>query len=102
MGDDFMRRVIHGLQEAGHRGAGVTELGSLAKGLLGPAFGPVSFVAVFRSAFGIPVDVLQRALAWQGFDFGGSVMSDEEFTDLLSDWIDGFGTRNANTGAGSC
>ncbi|MGW0959415.1 hypothetical protein ACWD4K_10335 [Streptomyces gelaticus] len=87
MGNDFIQRATDDLRAAHNQGLGAADLGRLAKEALGPAFSPVSFVGVFRSAFGIPLDVLQRALAWQGFNFGGSVISDEEFTDLLAEWI---------------
>ncbi|MER5362704.1 hypothetical protein [Streptomyces sp. NPDC002785] len=87
MGNEFIQHVTDNLRVAHHQGLSATDLGRLAKELLGPAFGPVSFVAVFRGAFGIPVDVLQRALAWQGFNFGGSAISDDEFTDLLAEWV---------------
>jgi len=96
MRDDFMQCTMDGLQEAYCRGMGATDLGRLAKELLGSAFGPISFAAAFRGAFGIPLDILQQALAWQGFRVGERTISDEEFTDLLADWICDPGARQAN------
>ncbi|NUK53394.1 hypothetical protein HRW14_24590 [Streptomyces lunaelactis] len=89
MGNEFIMTAINELREGESRGLNATELGKIAKATLGPAFGPVSFVAVFRGAFGIPLDVLQRAHAWQGFNFGGNMISDKEFEDLLSEWLPG-------------
>ncbi|MDQ0797552.1 hypothetical protein [Streptomyces sp. B1I3] len=87
MSNDFIQQAASTLRAAHRRGSGATELGELAKDTLGPAFGPVSFVAVFRSAFGIPIDILQRALAWQGFNSNINSISDEEFTNLLAKWL---------------
>ncbi|MFK4109374.1 hypothetical protein [Streptomyces sp. NPDC002176] len=63
------------------------ELALLAKDELGAGFGVISFIAVFRSAFDIPLPVLQRAQAWEGFGGGGVHLSDEEFSTVLSPWI---------------
>ncbi|MBL1287321.1 hypothetical protein JKV81_10765 [Streptomyces sp. For3] len=87
MSNEFIQQAANTLRTAHRQGSGATELGTLAKDTLGPAFGPVSFVAVFSSAFGIPIDVLQRALAWQGFNPSTNAISDEEFTDLLAKWL---------------
>ncbi|MEU5720074.1 hypothetical protein AB0G71_30745 [Streptomyces sp. NPDC020403] len=87
MGNNFVQQVAITLRTAHHEGSNATELATLAKDTLGPAFGPVSFVAVFNSAFGIPIDILQRALAWRGFNSSTNTISDEEFTNLLTKWL---------------
>jgi hypothetical protein len=73
---------------AAHRGGkDAVELALLAREKLGPKFGVISFIAVFRLAFDIPLPVLQRAQAWEGFSWGGTQISNDEFTEILSPWL---------------
>ncbi|MGW6455930.1 hypothetical protein ACWF94_08365 [Streptomyces sp. NPDC055078] len=89
MSREFISRTIEQLQEGGRNGLEAIDLGNLARTSLGPSFGAISFIAVFRGAFGIPLNVLQQAQAWNGFDLGGHMIPDEEFSDILSDWLPG-------------
>ncbi|WP_438488268.1 hypothetical protein [Streptomyces sp. S186] len=82
-----MDSVVAELQSARERGAGAIEAAQLARDLLQNGFGVISFVAAFGKAFGIPLSVLQRAQAWQGFGWGGIAISDEEFEKILSPWF---------------
>ncbi|MDQ1010169.1 hypothetical protein QFZ82_004654 [Streptomyces sp. V4I23] len=61
MSQEFLQKTINELQAGRNQGLSTIELGKLAEKSLGPAFGPVSFIAAFRGAFGIPLDALQRA-----------------------------------------
>lgn len=75
------------LRSARAEGKGATELALLCRDELGSAFGVISFIAVFRSAFDVPLHVLQRAQAWEGFGWGEARISDEEFSGLLAPWL---------------
>ena len=75
------------LQAAHSSGKNAVELALLSREKLGAAFGVISFIASFRLAFEIPLPVLQRAQAWQGFGWGGTSISDEEFSAILSPWL---------------
>ncbi|WP_328721871.1 hypothetical protein OHT52_21840 [Streptomyces sp. NBC_00247] len=68
-------------------GAGAVEVASIAREELGPGFGAMAFIACFRLAFAVPLPVLQRAQAWEGFGWGDRHISDEEFTALLAPWL---------------
>ncbi|UWS73477.1 hypothetical protein [Streptomyces noursei] len=85
--DPIYESVAADLKVARGEGAGALELARLAKGRLGVRFGALSFIATFKMAFGIPVEVLHRAHAWEGFNLGQVGISDAEFESLLSDWI---------------
>ncbi|MFC8567551.1 hypothetical protein ACFUIW_17515 [Streptomyces sp. NPDC057245] len=78
---------VRELRATAAAGMNAVELALLSREKLGPAFGAVSFVAVFRQAFGIPLPVLQRAQAWERFGWGDTHISDEEFCALLSPWM---------------
>ncbi|MFE7549000.1 hypothetical protein [Streptomyces gardneri] len=71
------------LRVAHAEGKGAVELALLSRDTLGSAFGVISFIAVFRMAFDVPIDVLQRAQAWERFGWGGAQISDQEFSALL-------------------
>ncbi|WP_306330009.1 hypothetical protein [Streptomyces venezuelae] len=82
-----LESVADGLRAARAEGRSATELALRCRTELGSAFGVISFIAVFRSAFDVPLPVLQRAQAWQGFGWGAEQISDEEFSDLLAPWL---------------
>ncbi|MFB8756302.1 hypothetical protein [Streptomyces nigra] len=84
-----LEAVASDLREAHAEGRGAMELALLSREKLGEEFGVISFIASFRLAFGIPLPVLQRAQAWHRFAWGGVALSDEEFSGLLSPWLDG-------------
>lgn len=75
------------LQAARSEGKNAIELALLSREKLGSQFGVIAFIAVFRLAFDIPLHILQRAQAWEGFDWGEVRISDNEFTSALSPWI---------------
>ncbi|WP_150160242.1 hypothetical protein [Streptomyces venezuelae] len=79
--------VADKMRAARTEGKDATELALLCKAELGSAFGVISFIAAFRSAFDVPLHVLQRAQAWEGFGWGGTQISDQEFSDLLAPWL---------------
>ena len=82
-----IEKVAGELREAHDEGKDAVELAVLSREKLGAAFGIISFIASFRLAFEIPLPVLQRAQAWQGFGWGGKSISDEEFSAILSPWL---------------
>ncbi|WP_274913546.1 hypothetical protein [Streptomyces sp. WZ-12] len=82
-----MDSVAAELRSARERGAGAIETAQLARDLLQNGFGVISFVAAFHKAFGIPLNILQKAQAWQGFGWGGLAISDEDFEKTLSPWF---------------
>ncbi|MDI9831101.1 hypothetical protein [Streptomyces sp. KAU_LT] len=84
-----LEAVADDLRAAQAEGRGAIELALLARERLGEEFGVISFIASFRLAFGVPLPVLQRAQAWQRFDWGGVAISDEEFSSLLAPWLGG-------------
>ncbi|KOX32445.1 hypothetical protein [Streptomyces sp. NRRL F-6491] len=84
---DDLERTADGLRAARAEGKDAVELALFSREKLGPAFGVISFIAVFRTAFDIPLPVLQRAQAWEGFGWGSARISDEEFSALLSPWL---------------
>jgi hypothetical protein len=75
------------LRAAHAEGKGAVELALLSRDKLGSAFGVISFIAAFRTAFDVPLPVLQRAQAWERFGWGGVQISDQEFSALLSPWL---------------
>ncbi|MFB7354222.1 hypothetical protein [Streptomyces gardneri] len=79
-----LEKVADELRVAHAEGKGAVELALLSMDKLGPAFGVISFIAVFRMAFDVPIHVLQRAQAWERFGGGGVQISDQEFSALLS------------------
>ncbi|GAA4675236.1 hypothetical protein GCM10023324_30850 [Streptomyces youssoufiensis] len=79
--------IARHLREQKAAGADALRLARVAQESIGAGFGPIAFIVVFRMAFGVPLDVLQRAQAWEGFDFGGCMITDAELTDLLRPWI---------------
>ncbi|MFE0374763.1 hypothetical protein ACFW1M_04065 [Streptomyces inhibens] len=87
MNDPLYDEVAAKLKEGRDAGMGVTELAILAQSELGSHFGALPFIATFKIAFGIPVEVLHRAHAWEGFNLGGSGISDTELEGLLKNWI---------------
>ncbi|MFD8979462.1 hypothetical protein [Streptomyces sp. NPDC059564] len=82
-----MEEVAGELQTAHADGKNVVDLALLSKDRLGPAFGVISFIASFHLAFNIPLPVLQQAQAWERFGWGGVQISDQEFSALLSPWL---------------
>ncbi|MBC3988909.1 hypothetical protein H8N00_08440 [Streptomyces sp. AC563] len=87
MGSADLMKTAGYLREQRKAGSDALSLAKTAQVGMGSRFGSVAFIAVFRMAFGVPLDVLQRAQAWHGFDFGGYMISDAEFTELLRPWI---------------
>ncbi|NEC85156.1 hypothetical protein [Streptomyces sp. SID12501] len=85
MGD--LENIAAELRVAHSEGKGAVELALLSREKLGSAFGAISFIAVFRIAFDVPLPVLQRAQAWGRFGGGGVQISDQEFSALLSPWL---------------
>lgn len=84
---DDMEEVARELRAAHVEGKGAVELALLSREKLGAGFGIISFIASFRIAFNIPLPVLQRAQAWEGFGWGGVHISNEEFAAILSPWL---------------
>lgn len=84
-----MNDVVRALRSARAEGQSAIEVALLSREKLGTGFGVISFVASFRLAFAVPLPVLQRAQAWDGFGWGGVPVSDEEFTSLLAPWFAG-------------
>ncbi|MFD9967172.1 hypothetical protein [Streptomyces sp. NPDC059017] len=84
---DDMEEIARELRAAHAEGEGAVELALLSREKLGSGFGVISFIASFRLAFNIPLPVLQRAQAWEGFGWGGVQISDEEFAAILSPWL---------------
>ncbi|WHM38503.1 hypothetical protein [Streptomyces sp. BPTC-684] len=82
-----MEEIARELKKAHAEGKGVVELALLSREKLGSGFGVISFIASFRLAFDIPLPVLQRAQAWEGFGWGGLQITDEEFTAVLLPWL---------------
>ena len=85
MGD--LEKIVDELRVAHGEGRDAVELALLSRDKLGSAFGTISFIASFRLAFNIPLSVLQRAQAWEGFGWGSVQISDEEFSAVLSPWL---------------
>lgn len=81
--EETVRRLKRGRDD----GLDAIDLANIAKTGLAPGFGPISFIAAFREAFGIPLNVLQEAHSWEGFEFGGSTIPDDEFKEALAPWI---------------
>lgn len=79
--------TVSELRAARAEGKNAVELALLSMEKLGAGFGVISFIASFRLAFDIPLSVLQRAQAWEGFGWGGMQISDEEFSAIISPWI---------------
>lgn len=84
---DNLEKIAGELRAAHSEGKDAVELALLAREKLGATFGVISFIASFRLAFNIPLPVLQRAQAWQRFGWGGTSISDEEFSATLSPWL---------------
>ncbi|GGK85902.1 hypothetical protein [Streptomyces flaveus] len=82
-----LEEIAGELRAAHAEGKDARGLALLSREKLGAAFGVISFIASFRLAFSIPLPVLQRAQAWQGFGWGGAEISDEEFSVILSPWL---------------
>ncbi|MGV9774298.1 hypothetical protein [Streptosporangium sp. NPDC003464] len=80
--------VVAELRAEANRGSRAIELAISVRNLLGNNFGVISFIAVFNEAFGIPLHILQQALAWHEFKWGQVHISDEEFKSLIDPWID--------------
>ncbi|WP_345963503.1 hypothetical protein ABDE16_25180 [Streptomyces sp. BRB040] len=84
-----LEKIASDLQAAHAEGMGAVELALLSREKMGTAFGVISFIAVFRQAFGIPLPILQRAQAWERFGWGDTHITDEEFRAVLSPWLTG-------------
>jgi hypothetical protein len=81
-------KIAEELRAAHTEGKNTVELALLCREKLGAEFGVISFIASFRLAFGIPLPVLQDAQAWQQFGWGSKRISDEEFSAVLSPWLE--------------
>lgn len=82
-----LEEIANELRKAHSEGKNAMELASLSREKLGTGFGVISFIAVFRIAFDIPLPVLQDAQAWHRFDWGDGGISDEEFSTVLAPWL---------------
>ncbi|WP_217165267.1 hypothetical protein [Streptomyces sp. AC512_CC834] len=82
-----LEKIAGELQAAHAEGMDAMELALLSRERMGATFGVISFIAVFRHAFDIPLPVLQRAQAWERFDWGDKHITDEEFCAVLSPWL---------------
>lgn len=82
-----IEEVAAELKAANMKGVNVVELATRCKEMLGSGFGVISFIASFNLAFGVPLQVLQQAQAWEGFGWGDLTISDSDFRDMLNPWI---------------
>jgi hypothetical protein len=73
------------LQGRAREGESAVQLGLLLADLAGDGFEPMTFVATFHQAFGIPIQVLLESASWVGYGFDD--VKDEDFGAQLDPYV---------------